>query len=138
MSDVLDYDKAIVESIHHVEDILVKFALQNYAAAGAVMLAYFTAKIPLKLAAGAVIGLGLVFTWAILSNVSRYALFWKMHRITRDTWLAGEATLLAALRADPDCARYLALTALSAVTFWPLYVINLLPAAVAIWGLIAR
>jgi hypothetical protein len=37
MSDALDYDKAIVESIHHVEDILVKFALLNYAAASAVM-----------------------------------------------------------------------------------------------------
>lgn len=26
MSDALDYDKSIIETIHHIEDILVKFA----------------------------------------------------------------------------------------------------------------
>src|SRR3954462_15341555 len=68
MSDVLEYDKTIIESIHHIEEILVKFALQNYAAAGAVILAYYTADVPIKAAGPAVIVLGLVFTWAIWSN----------------------------------------------------------------------
>ena len=63
MSDVLEYDKTIIESIHHIEEILVKFALQNYAAAGAVILAYYTADVPIKAAGPAVIVLGLVFTW---------------------------------------------------------------------------
>jgi hypothetical protein len=37
--------------------------LQNYAAAGAVILAYYTSKINIKVAAPAVIVLGFVFTW---------------------------------------------------------------------------
>ena len=34
MSDLLKYDKTIFDSIHHGKDILVTFALQNYAAVG--------------------------------------------------------------------------------------------------------
>jgi hypothetical protein len=34
MSDLLKYDETIVDSIHHGKDILVTFALQNYAAVG--------------------------------------------------------------------------------------------------------
>ena len=30
MADALDYDYAVIRSIHHIEDICVKFALQNY------------------------------------------------------------------------------------------------------------
>jgi hypothetical protein len=46
--------------------------LQNYAAAGAVILAYYTSKINIKVAAPAVIVLGFVFTWAIWSNVQSH------------------------------------------------------------------
>jgi hypothetical protein len=49
MSEILDYDKTIFKTIHHIEDINVKFALQNYAAAGAVFAAYFAEKIPLDI-----------------------------------------------------------------------------------------
>jgi hypothetical protein len=131
MSDVLEYDKTIIESIHHIEEILVKFALQNYAAAGAVILAYYTADVPIKAAGPAVIVLGLVFTWAIWSNARRYALLWKMHQIARNNWLSGETALSHALKAESDCENYLSLRKLPFSAFLPLYVINLLPALVA-------
>jgi hypothetical protein len=139
MSDVLDYDKLVLESLRHIENICVKFALQNYAAAGAVFLAYYTAKLPLRIVAPVVFVLALVFTWAIWHNIARYKLFWKLHRIARDNWLAGQASLRADFRADADCDRYLRMTTLPPVAFLPVIIINLLPAAAAallvIWRL---
>jgi len=132
MSDVLDYDGLLLEGLRHIEDILVKFALQNYAAAGAVFLAYFTCHIPLSIAALVIIGLGVVFTWAMWGNIVRYTLLWKMHRIARDNWLAGQSTLRSALHDDPECKKYLSITTLSPSTFWPVIIINLLPAAAAV------
>jgi hypothetical protein len=129
MSDALDYDKSIIETIHHIEDILVRFALQNYAAAGAVFLAYFTQKMSLRMAAAVIVGLGVVFTLAIWANIVRYRLFWKLHRIARDNWLAGQSVLRQAYRADAECEKYLRLRALPLTAFLPVIIINLLPAA---------
>ena len=129
MSDALDYDKSIIETIHHIEDILVRFALQNYAAAGAVFLAYFTQKMSLRMAAAVIVGLGVVFTLAIWANIARYRLFWKLHRIARDNWLAGQSVLRQAYRADAECEKYLRLRALPLTAFLPVIIINLLPAA---------
>jgi len=84
MADALDYDSAVIRSIHHIEDVCVKFALQNYASAGAVFVAYFTDKISLGITVLVVIGLAAVFTIAIWINVVRYSLFWKLHRIARN------------------------------------------------------
>ena len=138
MSDVLDYDKTIIETLHHIEDVLVKFALQNYAAAGGVFLAFFAAKLPLRVAAPTVVVLGLVFIWAIWSNVERYKLFWKMHRIVRDDWLAGQSQLRTAFRADADCERYVTTRTLPSLTFVPMYVVNVLPALAAVVLVILR
>jgi hypothetical protein len=132
MSDALDYDKSIIETIHHIEDILVRFALQNYAAAGAVFLAYFTQKMSLRMAAAVIVGLGVVFTLAIWANIARYRLFWKLHRIARDNWLAGQSVLRQAYRADAECEKYLRLRALPLTAFLPVIVINLVPAAGAV------
>jgi hypothetical protein len=132
MSEALDYDKSVIKTIHHIEDILVKFALQNYAAAGAVFLAYFTQKMSLRMAAAVIVALGVVFTLAICSNIMRYRLFWKLHRIARDHWLAGQSELREAYRADADCEKYLMLKALPLIAFWPVIIINLLPAAGAV------
>jgi hypothetical protein len=132
MSDALDYDKSIIETIHHVEDILVRFALQNYAAAGAVFLAYFTQKMSLRMAAAVIVGLGVVFTLAIWANIARYRLFWKLHRIARDNWLAGQSVLRQAYRADAECEKYLRLRALPLTAFLPVIIINLVPAAGAV------
>jgi hypothetical protein len=56
MDNLFAYYKSIIENIHHVEDILVKFALQNYAVAGAVFVAFFANILPLRVAAPAVVG----------------------------------------------------------------------------------
>jgi hypothetical protein len=132
MSEIRDYDNALLENIRHIEDVNTKFALQNYAAAGAVFLAKFTHQIPLGLATLVIVAVGFVFTGTIWFNVQRYKLFWKMHRIVRDSWLAGQTPLATALRADRDCNRYLGLTAPPSLAFLPAYVINLLPALAAL------
>ena len=132
MSDVLHYDGLIVKTIHHIEDILVKFALQNYAAAGAVFAAYFTKNLPLPITVCVIIGLGVVFTWAICGNIARYSLFWKMHRIARDNWLAGQTKLLEAYKNDLECRKYLETETLPPPTFYPVIVINALPSLAAL------
>ena len=49
MADALDYDSAVIRSIHHIEDVCVKFALQNYASAGAVFVPTLPTKYRLAL-----------------------------------------------------------------------------------------
>ena len=132
MSDALDYYELLLKGLLHIEDILVKFALQNYAAAGAVFLAYFTNKMPLGITVLVVIGLGLVFGWAMWKNIERYVLLWKLHRITRDNWLNGQSDLRKELVADKQCEDYLNIKEFSPYTFSPVMIINLLPAAAAI------
>jgi hypothetical protein len=46
MSDLLEYDKSIVETLNHIEDVLVKLSLQSYASVGVVLLSYYTTKVP--------------------------------------------------------------------------------------------
>ena len=132
MSDVLDYDKSIIETIRHIEDITTKFALQNYAASGGVFAAYFTKNMSLPMTAVVVVGLSMVFTLAIWFNIRRYRLYWKMHRIARDTWLAEQSALREAYSANKACKKYLKLQALPFYAFWPVIVINLLPAVAAV------
>ena len=74
MSELFDYGKSIVDLLKHIEDILVKYSLQNYASAGAVFLAHYTAKLPLAFAGLLVIALGLVYLLAIWANARRYAI----------------------------------------------------------------
>src|SRR5262245_66633117 len=45
--DVTDYLGQLLEQLRHVEDNINKFAIQNYAASGAVVLAYLADKAPL-------------------------------------------------------------------------------------------
>jgi hypothetical protein len=45
--DVTDYHGQLLEQLRHVEDNINKFAIQNYAASGAVVLAYLADKAPL-------------------------------------------------------------------------------------------
>src|SRR5215471_11548481 len=45
--DVTDYHGQLLEQLRHVEDTINKFAIQNYAASGAVVLAYLADKAPL-------------------------------------------------------------------------------------------
>lgn len=132
MSDVLDYDATIIKTLHHIEEILMKFAIQNYAATGAVFFAFFSKNLPLRVAAPVVVVVTLVFMWAMWGNVKRYSLFWKIHRCARDGWLAGESSLRTALSRHADCEKYLALEELDRKFFIPLYVVNVLPALAAV------
>lgn len=129
MADALDYDNAVIRSIHHIEDIW--FALQNYASAGAVFVAYFTDKISLGISVLVVIGLAAVFTIAIIFIV-RYSLFWKLHRIARNRWLQGQTELRAALFADAGCKKYLEMEQIPLISFAPVVIINVLPALAAL------
>jgi hypothetical protein len=140
MSELLDYDKAIVELLKHIEDRIERFALQNYAASGAVLLAHFgtTNRVPLPVAKWTVIALGLVFTVAIISNAARYHVLWKLHRIARDCWLgrAEQANFRDECKKDAGVESYLDTKKLPLLeSYGPLIAINLLPAvAVSIWG----
>jgi hypothetical protein len=84
------------------------------------------------MAAAVIVGLGVVFTLAIWANIARYRLFWKLHRIARDNWLAGQSVLRQAYRADAECEKYLRLRALPPTAFLPVIIINLVPAAGAV------
>jgi hypothetical protein len=131
VSELLDYDETLLSSLHHIENILVKFALQNYVSAGAVFLAAFTGSVPNWVAAIVVIVLAVLFIWAILNNTLRYNVLWKMHRVARDKWLATQTALDQSLRDDPDITRYLGIHALPRTNFVPLILANFLPALAA-------
>jgi hypothetical protein len=136
-ADVLDYDKLLLEQLNRAEDRVERLALQYYAAAGAVLLAHFTGKIPVWATAVVVIVLGVNIIWAILSNIGRYDLLWSLHRIVRDHWLAGRSELRDAFRGDAVCETYLTTKALPFKNFLPLIIANLLPIlAVLIWWLV--
>src|SRR5215475_5466269 len=108
MSELLDYDEVIVKHLEHIENRIERFALQNYAAAGAVLLAHFgTNQVPLGHVRWTVIALGVVFTVAIISNAARYHVVWKLHRIARDCWLAGQTKFREVCDADKGLKKYL-------------------------------
>jgi hypothetical protein len=134
MSELLDYDKSVVETLKHIEDILVKFSLQNYASAGAVFLAHYnTDKLSLEITVLLVFVLGVVFLSAIASNVHRYRLLHGLHRIVRGQWLKQDAQrdLQNALSQDPALEKYLT-NPFSPWFFLPVFVINALPALSAL------
>jgi hypothetical protein len=134
MSELLDYDKEILTNVRHIEDVLVKFSLQNYASAGAVWLAYYSpANLSITIASWAVLVIGVVFLIAIGYNVYRYQRLFRIHKITRDLWLKQQGELQKALLADPPSEKYLA-HSFQLLDFYPVYLINLLPAASAILG----
>ena len=128
MSELLDYDNSLVEALKHIEDIQVKFSLQNYASAGAVFLAHFTAiKLNIEITAFLVLVLGLVFLCAICSNNYRYKRLYDVHRIVRGHWLKEQEGLRNALFSDAKLEKFLT-TPLSFWSFLPMLVINALPA----------
>jgi len=135
LTEVLEYDLGILETLRHIEDICVKFSLQNYVAAGAVFLAHFAGKMPspsLQLTAWVVGWLSAIFTIAIILNACRYNTLWKLHCIARNTWLEGQPDLSQRYRTNDDVVDYLQRTTLGWLVFAPMIVINLLPAIAAI------
>ena len=128
MSELLYYDNHLVEALKHIEDIQVKFSLQNYASAGAVYPTHFTAiKLDIGTIAFLVLVLGLVFLCAICSNYYRYKRLYDIHRIVRGRWLNEQKELRNALFSDAKLKEFLT-TPLSFRSFLPMFVINALPA----------
>jgi hypothetical protein len=110
MSELLDYDRSIVDTLKHIEDILVKFSLQNYASAGAVFLAHYnTNKLSPRMTVLLFFVIGVDFLSAIASNVPRYRLLYRLHRIVRGQWLKRDAqrNLQNALSQDPALEKHL-------------------------------
>ena len=108
--EVFDYGAKLIEQLGRIEDTMTKFALQNYAACGAVLLAHFSEKIPLAAAALGVYVLSWNFTFAIAHHAYRFRCLYAMHRTTQDCWLLGKSRwqLNDALRSDKECAAVLA------------------------------
>lgn len=132
MSDILDYDKSIVETLHHIEDVLVKFSLQSYASVGIVLASHYASNIPHWIAPVLGIALGGVFLWAICFNLIRYTLVFRMHQITRNQWLVKEQPgLRDALLEDQDCHKNLTTPVRFWKSAWPPIVINSLPIVAA-------
>jgi hypothetical protein len=128
-SDLLAYDKSILDMVRHIEDVLLKFSLQNYIAAGGVIIAFYTTKkMPMIFAVGAVIAVCSIFTVAILSNLPRYALLWRLHCIVRDNWLTTQPELSNSISSDPIIKKYLDNKDLPMGTVMLIIVVNLLPA----------
>jgi hypothetical protein len=143
--EVFDYGAKLIEQLGRVEETITKFALQNYAACGAVLLAYFTEKLPFIAAALAVYALSWNFAMAIAHQAYRVRCLYAMHRTAQECWLTGKSRwqLNDALRADPECALVLTERQSTAGQFLrmldfrhPVVWANLLPLiAMSVWAL---
>jgi hypothetical protein len=79
--DVTHYHGQLLEQLRHVEDNINKFAIQNYAASGAVVLAYLADKAPLWAAIIIVALLNINFAIAICVQAARVHKLFTMHCI---------------------------------------------------------
>jgi len=98
--DVTDYHGQLLEQLRHVEDTINKFAIQNYAASGAVVLAYLANKAPHWATTIIVALLNINFAIAILVQFVRVHKLFTMHCIVRNFWLANQPELLKKLQAN--------------------------------------
>jgi hypothetical protein len=98
--DVIDYHGELLEQLRHVEDNVNKFAIQNYAASGAVVLAYLADKAPLWATIIIVALLNINFAIAILVQAARVHKLFTMHCIVRNFWLDNRPELLRRLQAN--------------------------------------
>src|SRR5215467_10174296 len=110
--DVTDYHGQLLEQLRHVEDTINKFAIQNYAASGAVVLAYLADKAPLWATIIIVALLNINFAIAIFVQVARVHKLFTMHCIVRDFWLDNRPELLRRLQANSVSNEVLATTTL--------------------------
>jgi hypothetical protein len=108
--DVTDYLGQLLEQLRHVEDNINKFAIQNYAASGAVVLAYLADKAPLWAPIIIVALLNINFAIAIFVQATRVDKLFTMHCIVRDFWLENQPALLSKLRANKASSEVLATT----------------------------
>jgi hypothetical protein len=82
--DITDYHGQLLEQLRHVEDNINKFAIQNYAASGAVVLAYLADKAPLWATIIIVALLNINFAITIFVQATRVHKLFTMHCIVRN------------------------------------------------------
>jgi hypothetical protein len=104
--DVSGYHGQLLEQLRHVEDNINKFAIQNYAASGAVVLAYLADKAPLWATVIIVALLNINFAIAC----ARVDKLFTMHCIVINFWLANRPELLKRLQANSVSNEVLAST----------------------------
>jgi len=107
--DVTDYHGQLLEQLRHVEDTINKFTIQNYAASGAVVLAYLADKAPLCTIIIVAL-LNINFAIAIFVQVARVRKLFTMHCIVRNFWLDNRPELLRRLQANSVSSEVLATT----------------------------
>jgi hypothetical protein len=94
--DVTDYHGQLLEQLRHVEGNII----QNYAASGAVVLAYLADKAPLWATIIIVALLNINFAIAIFVHVARVHKLFTMLCVVRNFWLDTRPELLRRLQAD--------------------------------------
>jgi len=110
--DVAKYHGQLLEQLRHVEGNINKFAIQNYAASSAVVLAYLADKAPLWATIIIVALLNINFAIAIFVQLARVHKLFTMHCIVRNFWLDNRPELLRRLQADTISNEVLATTTL--------------------------
>src|SRR5262249_31403046 len=95
--DVTDYHGQLLEQLRHVEDTINKFAIQNYAASGAVVLAYLADKAPLWATIIIVALLNINFAIAIFVHVATSRQLFTIHSLMRYSRLDNRTELLSRL-----------------------------------------
>jgi hypothetical protein len=107
--DVSAYHGRLLDQFRHVEDTINKFAIQNYASCGAVILSYLTTeRVPLWIATTLVVLISACFTTAIWFQLERARPLFFIQRTVRDHLFDPESGLGLKLRQDTNCRKYLA------------------------------
>jgi hypothetical protein len=131
--ELLEYDGLLLSQLGRMEDTINKFAIQNYAAAGAVLAAHLTfgqEKFPGWLTVVVVLLLGLNFALALGRYLWRFKVLYGIHRTIVDCWFHSKsrADLHACLRNDEVSRKFLDTRMTSSIEYWIIISGALIPA----------
>jgi hypothetical protein len=127
---VIEYEGQILEQMRFVEDTVNKFAIQNYAASGAVLLAHFAKEavaVPLLVVTLIVALLNINFAFAIIIQILRLQKLFAFHCITRNHWLDYHHDLSNKLKSDPITRRVLGNNTLPLTVFIIILIAQFIP-----------
>jgi hypothetical protein len=131
--ELLEYDGLLLDQLGRIEETINKFAIQNYAAAGAVLAAHLTFgqdKFPGWLTVAVVTLLGLNFALALNRYLWRLKVLYGIHRTIVDCWFHSKsrAELYASLRQDEVSRKFLDTRTISSIEYWIVILGALIPA----------
>jgi hypothetical protein len=125
---VIEYEGQILKQMRFVEDTVSKFAIQNYAASGGVLLAYFASdKIPLWVVAVIIALLNLNFTIAIAIQIERLKKLFVMHCVARTHWPGYHPDLLNKLMTNQVSREVIGMNTLPSAVFHALQIAQFIP-----------